>query len=144
VEAGGNPALVAIPGATLFQAGLFISISITGNAADMSVHAHLSACVGEQCDGSVGLVGSALAGLGFPLPLLEFDDLAFTQCPAADADSNDMNMMMIAAAAAATVVVVAIVAYFTCRKTAKPPTTASSGFGTQMTAAHPPAQPMAV
>jgi len=131
VEAGGQPALFSIPGASipLTGAGLFISVSITGNAADLSVHAHLSACFNEVCDGSVPIVGSVLTGLGFPLPLLEFDDLSFTQCPA----PADDNTLMIAAGGACAAILVAIVVYvFCCRTSSKTPTTGDGGSGTQL------------
>jgi len=63
--------------------GLFVSVSVDGDATDLSIHAQLHACVGESCDADVAGAGIFLAGLGFPFPLLEFDDLAFRDsCPA--------------------------------------------------------------
>jgi len=99
IQAGGSPLLFPIPGAALpaylSGAGLFISLTVVGNAADLSVHARLSACLNGACDGEVPLVGSLLTATGFPFSLLEFDDLGFVDsCPA---DESDNMMLMIAA-----------------------------------------------
>jgi hypothetical protein len=130
VEAGGEPALYAIPGATVLGAGLFISVSVAGNAADMSVHAHLSVCVDGACDADASLfgvsIGASLTGMGFPIPLLEFNDLSFTQCPAAEEDDNTI-MMVAAGAGVCAVVVLAIVVYFARRKSSKALSSTSGG-----------------
>jgi hypothetical protein len=103
IEAGGAPLLFPIPGASLLGAGLYISVTVTGNAAVLSVHAHLSACLNDVCDGGISFVGSGLTAAGFPFPLLEFDDLAFVDsCPA---ESSSSNIIIIAAAAGGAVVV---------------------------------------
>ena len=82
--AGDDPLFLGVPGAAALGYGLFIEVSLQGNAEDLSIHAKLSACAGAgSCNGDVPLVGGALSALGFPLSLLEFDDLSFKdQCPA--------------------------------------------------------------
>ena len=98
IQVGGAPLKFPVPSASLslltYEVGLFISVTITGNAADLSVHARLTACLNDACDGDITWgVGTALTALGFPFSLLEFDDLAFVDCPA----DEDNMMMMIAA-----------------------------------------------
>jgi len=102
IQVGGDPFRFPVPSAslsffppvTLYEVGLYISVTITGNAADLSVHARLTACLNDACDGEISWgVGTALTTLGFPFSLLEFDDLAFVDCPA----DEDNMMMMIAA-----------------------------------------------
>lgn len=115
IEAGGDPLLLPIPGASLSGAGLYISVTVTGNAADLSVHAHLSACLNDACDGVISFgVGSILTAAGFPFPLLEFDDLAFVDsCPA---ESSLSNMSIIAAAAGGAVVVLLGIGFWCYQK----------------------------
>jgi len=99
IQVGGDPLHFPVPSASLsffgYGVGLYISVTITGNAADLSVHARLTACLNGACDGDISWgVGTALTTLGFPFSLLEFDDLAFVDsCPA----DEDNMMMMIAA-----------------------------------------------
>ena len=103
IQVGGAPLKFPVPSASLsffppvflYEVGLYISVTITGNAADLSVHARLTACLNDACDGDITWgVGTALTALGFPFSLLEFDDLAFVDsCPA----DEDNMMMMIAA-----------------------------------------------
>jgi len=100
IQVGGDPVQFPVPSASLsffglYEVGLYISVTITGNAADLSVHARLTACLNGACDGDISWgVGTALTTLGFPFSLLEFDDLAFVDsCPA----DRDNMMMMIAA-----------------------------------------------
>jgi len=114
IEAGGDPMRIQIPGASLSGAGLYISVTVTGNAADLSVHALLSACLYDACDGGIPMVGSILTAAGFPFPLLEFDDLAFVDsCPA---ESSLSNMSIIAAAAGGAVVVLLGIAFWCYQK----------------------------
>lgn len=109
IEAGGAPLHFPIPGAILLRAGLYISVTVAGNAADLSVHAHLSACLNGVCDGDISLVGSTLKAAGFPFPLLKFDDLAFVDsCPA---ESSSSNIIIIAAAAGGAVAVLLAVGF---------------------------------
>ena len=121
IEAGGSPFLFSIPGASLYGSGLYISVSVMGDAADLSVHARLSACLGDECDGAVMLVGSLLAGLGFPLPLLEFDDLAFVDsCPAQSFFDKIITFasdnVVVTVAAGSAVLVCAIAAVYFCKR----------------------------
>jgi len=114
IEAGGDPMRIQIPGASLSGAGLYISVTVTGNAADLSVHALLSACLYDACDGGIPMVGSILTAAGFPFPLLEFDDLAFVDsCPA---ESSLSNMSIIAAAAGGAVVVLLGIGFWCYQK----------------------------
>jgi len=139
IEAGGSPLLFPIPGASLIGAGLYISVTVAGNAADLSVHAHLSACLNSVCNGDISLVGTGLAAAGFPFPLLEFDNLAFVDsCPA---DSSPSNIMIIAAAAGGAVVVLLGIGFFWCQKknraaiSSKSAATSSSSAATSSAAA---------
>jgi len=103
IEAGDEPLRFSVPGASYSSAGvgLYLSVTVTGNAAGLSVHARLSACLNDVCDGDVLLLGSALAAAGFPFSLLEFDRLAFVDsCPAEpSSESSSSNIIIIAAAA---------------------------------------------
>lgn len=141
IEAGDEPLLVPIPGASFpipvpgySGAGLYIALTVAGNAADLSVHAHLSVCLNKQCDGDTGSgdaltswVGPLLTNAGFPLPLLEFDDLAFMEsCPA---ESSSMIVIIIAAAAAGAAILagaVTVVCFLKKRRAAR-----NTGLGTQ-------------
>jgi len=119
IEADGEPLYVPVPGASLVGAGLYIEVKIIGNAADLSVHAKLSACIGDECDGDVSVfgVGSMLSAAGFPFALVQFDDLSFVQaCP-----SDDMTMY-IAAAGALLLLAGVVGAMFLYKKKRKPPT----------------------
>mmetsp|Transcript_30722 Transcript_30722/g.64422 ORF Transcript_30722/g.64422 Transcript_30722/m.64422 type:complete len:430 (+) Transcript_30722:87-1376(+) len=101
VEADGSPLHFSIPGASLYGAGLYVSVTVGGNAADLSVQARLSACFRDSCNGDFS---SFLTAAGFPFPLLEFNDLAFLDsCPA---ESFSSNIIIIAAAAGGAVAVV--------------------------------------
>jgi hypothetical protein len=86
ITANGKPLRFSIPGASLLGAGLFISVTMSGNGADLSVHAHLSACIFDTCDGDVPLpLGAVLVAAGFPFSLLAMDDLGFVDsCPVAE------------------------------------------------------------
>jgi len=97
VEANGDPILFPIPGASLMTAGLFISVKVEGNAESLDVDVHLSVCVDSVCDGDILVVGSVATGLGFPLELLDFDDIKLADCPRPQEESN---MIIIAAAVA--------------------------------------------
>ena len=113
IEADGAPLLFAIPGAALLGAGLYISVTVTGNVADLSVHARLSACLNDVCDGAVSFVGSGLTAAGFPFPLLEFDDLAFVDsCPT---DSSSSTATVVAAAVAVVALIVGAFAWIRYR-----------------------------
>jgi hypothetical protein len=110
IQVGGAPLKCPVPSASLsffspvvlYEVGLYISVTITGNAADLSVHARLTACLNDACDGDITWgVGTALTALGFPFSLLEFDDLAFVDCPA----DEDNMMMMIAAGGGAVLLI---------------------------------------
>jgi hypothetical protein len=117
--------------------GLYISVSATGNAEDLTVDAHLSACYNDGssdvCDGDAS---SMLTTLGFPFKLLEFVDLSFNQCPRSAATSwlsqlaskanVDETVMIAAAGAFALILLVVVIVVTRCRKTAKPPTTSTS------------------
>ena len=110
VSADGTPGLFQVPGANLgigTGTGLYISVSVSGNAAGLSVSAHLSACVGNRCDGAISTI--ALANLatafGFPIALFEYNnlELEFISCPPASSSSD--SIILIAAAAGAAVLV---------------------------------------
>lgn len=121
IEANGEPLHVPVPGASLAGAGLYIEVKITGNAADLSVHAKLSACYGDECDGDVSVfgVGSMLSAAGFPFALVEFDDLSFVEaCPI-----SDVTMAIIAAAAGGGALLLMGAGFlYKKKKTRKPPT----------------------
>ena len=88
IEAGGAPLSIPIPGASLSipfvgSAGAYLVVSVAGNAADLSVDAHISVCMDGRCDGNMsGFAGSAAGRAGLPKRVLDFDDLEFGDCPA--------------------------------------------------------------
>ena len=115
VDAGGDPLLLPVPGASVLSyGGLYVEVTLQGDAADLSIHAKLSACAYDLCNGDVAGIGGTLTTLGFPVSLLEFDDISFVdECPSlqsaveqiiSDVTSSDSAPIIGGAAAAGAVV----------------------------------------
>lgn len=138
--ADGNPKLFPTPlTVPVVDAGLYIAVTMRGNAEDLSVHMHLSVCQSSEiCDDRITTWGLASLTTAFPLPVFEFSDLRFVdECP--DKQSDNMMIIIIAAAAGGVVligVVVAIV-YMKKRKqsTKAPVVTVAEAGNVQMTSA---------
>jgi len=125
VDAGGDPLLLPVPGASVLSyGGLYVEVTLQGDAADLSIHAKLSACAYDLCNGDVAGIGGTLTTLGFPVSLLEFDDISFVdECPSlqsaveqiiSDVTSSD-SAPIIGGAAAAGAVVLGGVAFLVWR-----------------------------
>ena len=115
LEADGAPVLFPVPGASIgafgHSAGLFIAVTVRGNAEDLSVHAHLSVCVSNECDDNIWWLP---AKDKFPFPVFEFDDLGFVdECPD---EQSDMSMIIIIAAAAGGAILIGLVITIVCVK----------------------------
>jgi len=107
VQSGGAPARIQIPGLAYFGAGLYLEVRLTGTLSDLEIHLLLSLCfTSDSCNGNIMGVGSAVAAAGFPIKVLEFDDLPFDDyCPAA----SDNNIIIYAAAAGGAAVIAVLV-----------------------------------
>jgi len=136
VQSGGDPALIQIPGLSYAGAGLYLDVRLSGSLTDLSVHVLLSLCMNSNsCNANIMIVGSVIGAAGFPISVVEFDDLGFEgYCPA---DDNDIDIVIIAAAAGGAVLVLLLFVGLLCwkktRTSAKKPFFQEPG-GTAMTA----------
>jgi hypothetical protein len=107
-----------VPGLSVLNYGVFITVEIKGNAADFTVHTGLSVCAGSKCDGDLPWgIGSAATALGFPIPLATFDDLSFVDsCPA----NTGMAIYIAIAVGAVVVIGLAVLAWAITNKRKQP------------------------
>lgn len=137
VQSGGDPVRVQIPGLSYFGAGLYLDVRLTGTQSDLSVHVLLSLCVtSDSCNGNVAMIGGAIGAAGFPIKVVEFDDLPFDDyCPAA---SDSSNIIMIAAAAGGAVLVAVLAGTLCWMKKKRGAPKPNPQAGTEMNKAGPP------
>lgn len=107
-RADGTPVMFQIPGLTFFGAGLYLDVRLHGDLSDLSVHVLLSVCTSsDSCN------GEAASAFGFPLSVVEFDQVGFENyCPVA---ASDNNIIIIAGAAGGAVVLMALAVLMICR-----------------------------
>jgi hypothetical protein len=71
----GQVSRVPIPGLEYMSAGAFVDVNVSGTLEHTKIEIGLSLCIGGTCDGSIPIIGGAVAAAGFPIQLTGDDGI---------------------------------------------------------------------
>jgi hypothetical protein len=117
----GETVQFGIPGVSAsvlgITAGLYANAHIEGTRDDMTLTVSLSMCVQGVCDGQMAIIGSAVSAAGFPIQVLQYSDISFTDmCSRYACTSSDTPFGVIGGAVGGCLLVALVTALLWKRK----------------------------